>query len=70
MRAEKRKVEANLATMQRRIVAVMNPGWGECFSVKMLIPRKRKMMQSLVVAIVFTAYFTVVKLFWLIFWNA
>ena len=70
MRAEKRKVEANLATMQRRIVAVMNPGWGKCFSVKIFIPRKRKMMQSLVVAMVFTAYFTVVKLFWLIFWNA
>ena len=70
MRAEKRKVEANLATMQRRMEAVMNWGWDKCFSVKMLMPRKRKMMQSLVVAIVFTAYFTVVKLFWLIFWNA
>ena len=70
MSADKTKVEANLATMQRRMVAMMNSGWDLCSSVKMLIPRKRKMMQSLVVAIVLTAYFTVVKLFWLMFWNA
>ena len=70
MRAEKRNVETNLATKHRRMVAMMNSGCEECFSVKMLIPRKRKMMQSLVVAIVLMAYFTVVKLFWLMFWNA
>ena len=46
-RAEKRVVERNLKMMQSRMVAMMKPGCHVCFSVRMLIPRKRKMMQSL-----------------------
>ena len=68
--AEKRVVERNLKTMQSRMVAMMKLGCQTCFSVRMLIPRKRKMMQSLVDANVLTAYLTVVKLFWLMFWKA
>ena len=69
-RAEKRVVERNLKMMQSRMVATMKPGCHVCFSVRMLIPRKRKMMQSLVEANVLTEYLTVVKLFWLMFWKA
>ena len=46
-RAEKRVVERNLKMMQSRMVAMMKPGCHVWFSVRMLIPRKRKMMQSL-----------------------
>ena len=68
--AEKRVVEMSLKMMQRMMVAMMKPGWYTWSSVRMLMPKKRKMMQSLVEANVFTEYFTVVKLFWLMFWNA
>ena len=69
-RAENRVVERNLKMMQRRMVAMMKPGCQTCFSVRMLIPKNRKMTQSLVEANVLTEYFTVVKLFWLMFWKA
>ena len=69
-RAEKRVVERNLKMMQSKMVAMMKPGCHTCFSVRMLIPKKRNMTQSLVEANVLTEYFTVVKLFLLMFWNA